>query len=191
MNKFYTAFEARHVNSQDAAQYSNSNKIKAATLLSRLKSKSIVALLNASSVDAKTFDDALYMSEKVIKFAALADSEDFKSYLNDNLDAAFRTAMLCLRNNENVTTLDIQASMLNTHEVSDERKHLVFKRNARHSSPAQVQQCIDALQRLNIIKSVSKNVFSVHRNAIADKMIALLDLDMSNDNDDAAEGAAA
>ena len=178
MNKFYKSFEARHVLSQDAAEYSDSNKKKAATCLARLKSKSIVALLNASSVEADTFSDALYMSEKVIKFAEFADTSSTKAF-NDNLDAAFRTAMLCKRNNVNVTKLDIEASMLNTHEAADDRKHLVFKRNARHSSAAQVQQCIDALQRMNIIKSVSRNEYSVNISAIAERMIDVLKLDMT------------
>lgn len=176
-NKFFAAFEAAHVTSARAETKSESNIKKINAIKNTLAKKSVAQFLNASQVDAASFSRALYMTEKLTSFAAVAVELD--DTLTANVAEAFKTAMLCAKHNETLTKRDIEASLLADVKIDEARAHLVYHRATKISATAQVQQVIDMLRSLKIIKEVAKDKFAVSVNAAATKMIERLQIDMS------------
>jgi hypothetical protein len=177
MNKFFTAFEAAHVSSAKAATKSESNQKKINAIKNMLAKKQVSAFLNASNVDAACFSRALYMTEKLTSFAAVAVELD--DTLTANVAEAFKTAMLCAKHNEQLTKRDIEASLLADVKIDEARAHLVYHRATKISATAQVQQVIDMLKSLRIIKEVAKDKFAVTVNDAAKRMIERLAIDMT------------
>lgn len=176
-NKFFTAFESAHVVSTKAETKSDSNKTKINNIKNTLAKKQVAAFLNASSVDAASFTRALYMTEKLTSFAAVAVEIDDK--LTANVAEAFKTAMLCAKHNEVLKKEYIEASLFNVKLKDESKSHLIFHKANKISAAAQVQQCIDMLRSLKIIKEISRDSFSVDINAAAKRMIERLQIDMT------------
>lgn len=179
-NKYHAALIERI----EAAKLDN---VREANLTKLQKMRDICAhsevanMFERCNVDETRFSRAIYASEKAIRFAALIINH--KDALNNvMMHAAFRTAINCYRHDAKLYYRDIEQACSASSEVSDERKHLVYKRKthkATSTTSAQKQSSLDALKTLNIIKAcdVEKDAYIVNLNEIAERLCKLFNID--------------
>lgn len=177
LNKYQAALAA--FVSREAKNYSARNVEKANVTIARLSDARCVELLEAANVDANVFNADLYLSNYMQRFVRYTFSLDVRSDFYEVTDAAFRTAMLCYKNNEDLRKSDIEASIRSDVAYDEERAHLIFRKRALISEKRQSDAAMNLLVKLNIAKLKSANVYEVNKNAIADAMIAALKLDMT------------
>lgn len=176
-NKYYNAFEAAQVLSAEAKARSDANQKLAARTLAKLKSKSIVALLNAANVDTADMRHALYAEAKAVSLLCFAVHLENKTI--SCIEEAFRTAMLCARNNVAMRRSDIDATLLINKQADEDRAHLIFNDRHKIEAKVQVDYSIKALEVLKIAEAINSKEFKINVNAIAQAVIDRLQLDMS------------
>lgn len=179
-NTFTNAFDTKIAASTNA---SASNVKKMQAMRNMLKSEKLAALLQSSNVDAERFTRAIYASEKVIKFAHHAvENTLFK--VNDNAVAAFKTAMLCAKNETDLHMHDLECALSRDLKIDETRLAFVYRRNVildASTIAAQSQQVRDMLKTLNIISADSSRAttFKVNQNTIAQALCATFQIDMT------------
>jgi hypothetical protein len=179
-NAYVTAFEARIV--EATRKNASASNIKKLTKMREACSfQSVVALLDAHEIDADRFSRAIYASEKAVNFVQQA-IELNANKLNENTYAIFRTAINCYRHDTVMTKEDARASISRDIVVKDDRKHLVFVRNAIQTVEtvnAQHQTSIDALLTLKIltVSNAVKNSYDVHMTDLAQQLCDNLKID--------------
>ncbi len=154
----------------NAKEYNAANRKKIQKLILLANDTRTSDALSANNVDATRFNArALYATEKCVKIVYEATRDTLSiADLNENAFAAIKCAILASEADENLTKADIEASILADCKVDDARKHLVYQRKAKISAVAQVQQCIDMLKTLNIVKEVARNTFAVQSSDLFD-----------------------
>ncbi|MDE4297116.1 hypothetical protein PXK56_18185 [Phaeobacter gallaeciensis] len=154
----------------NAKEYNNANKKKIQKLVLLANDARVADALSENNVDAARFNArALYATEKCVKIVYEA-TRDMLSVadLNENAFAAIKCALLCKAADAHLLKSDIEASLLSDVKVSAERADFIYQRKAKISATAQVQQCIDMLKTLNIVKEVARNTFEVLDSALLD-----------------------
>lgn len=156
----------------NAKEYNASNKKKIQSLILLSNDKRVHDALKANNVDATRFNArALYATEKCVKIVHSATRDVVSAQdVNDNALAAIKCALLAQDADAHMLKSDIECALLADHNVSSDRAHLVYQRKAKISAAAQVQQCVDMLKTLNIVKEVARNTFAVQQSALLDTM---------------------
>lgn len=193
-NVYYTAIVAR-TEVAIANDCSASNKKKLEKLQRMLASDKLAVMLADAEIDAERFTRAIYACEKVVKFASQAVALNARE-LNENTYAIFRTAINCYVNDVTLTKTMIEASISKDVEISDDVKHVVYRRNVFQTVEtinAQSQTSIDALVTLNIIKARAdvKNAYSVNLTALAQELCKSFEITCEKAAVEEAEEAAA
>lgn len=146
-------------------EYNAANTRKIQSLILLANDERVVNALSENNVDATRFNArALYATEKCIKIVYEATRDELSiTDVNENAFAAIKCAILAAQHDEKLTKADIEGSILADVKVPKDREHVVFQRKAKISATAQVQQVIDMLKTLNVVKEVARNVFEVQK----------------------------
>ena len=163
----------------------NTRCILAKKTISRLSDKRVTDLLDTCQVDASKFNSDLYLNSYITRFVRYTFTRDVNDYFKVTI-VAFRTAMLCYLNNEDALFSDFASTVSNNDDIADKRSHVIFHHSERIADQnyRQTNAAINSLERLNIIKSKGKNFYSVQVNAIAEAMIAALQIDMTSNDEE-------
>jgi hypothetical protein len=153
-----------------AKEYNAANRKKIQKLQLLASDARVLDALSDNNVEATRFNArALYATEKCVKivYEATRDTVSIAD-LNENAFAAIKCAILASEAKEHMTKADIESAILADCKISDARKHLVYERATKISAVAQVQQCIDMLHTLNIVKTVARNTYEVAESKLFD-----------------------
>lgn len=147
---------------------SASNTKKANSLVLLANDERVFKALTDNNVDAARFNArALYATEKCVKIVHNATRDALSaSEVNDNALVAIKCALLCADANEKLLKSDIEQAILSDAKVDPKRAKLIYARKVKISAAAQVQQVIDMLKTLNVVKEVSRNAFEVQDTAL-------------------------
>jgi hypothetical protein len=141
---------------------SNVKKMRSVALLAARAS--VAEMLLSAEISASRFDKrAMYATEKCVKFVAAITKES--SSVDDfelNSFVTFKTILNAIDAKENLLFSDIQQCILISHKVDTKRAHIIYARRTKIDASAQVQQCIDMLKTLNVIRETAKNVFAIN-----------------------------
>lgn len=154
----------------NAKEYNAANKKKIQKLILLANDKRVCEALTENNVETARFNArALYATEKCVKIVYEATRDTLSiADLNENAFAAIKCAILASEANENMLKSDLEQAILSEHKIDEKRAHLIYKRAAKISAVAQVQQCVDMLKTLKIVKEVAKNTFEVTESALFD-----------------------
>lgn len=154
----------------NAKEYNATNKRKIEKLILLANDERVADALKANNVETSRFNArALYATEKCVKIVYEATRDVLSiADLNENAFSAIKCAILCKENDAHMLKSDIESAILSECKVSAEREHLIYARKTKISATAQVQQCVDMLKTLNIVKEVARNTFEVQDSALLD-----------------------
>jgi hypothetical protein len=158
-NKYSNALKKMN----ETREFNAANKKKILALVLLASDTRVNDALKSNEVDAKYMNArALYVSEKVIKtvYSVTRDNLDISSII-ENAFVAIKTALNARANDTTFTKIDIESAILSEVAIDEKRKHIVYARANKISAVAQVQQSIDMLKIMNVIKEQQRNVFSV------------------------------
>lgn len=152
----------------EAKKFNATNMRKAQNLILLASDERVREALTESNVDAARFNArALYATEKCVKIVYEATRDVLSiADLNENAFTAIKCAILAAEHDAHMLKSDIECAILSDFNVSEERKHLIYARKVKISATAQVQQCVDMLKTLNIVKEVARNTFEVQKESV-------------------------
>lgn len=113
-----------------------------------------------SKFDMKALENCAH----ILEFAVNARNAD---KLKSNVEECLRTLINFKKNNEQIAMSDFEAALNKDVKIAKERAHLYYRRrDAFSSAKRHAQMNMRAMQALNLVKSVSKDRFTVNDNEL-------------------------